>query len=29
MLTDTAIKALKTQQKLYKVSGRDRMYVVV
>lgn len=29
MLTDTAIKALKSQQKLYKVSDRDGMYVVV
>ena len=29
MLTDTAIKALKTQKKLYKVSDRDGMYVVV
>lgn len=29
MLTDTAIKALKAQQKLYKVSDRDGMYVVV
>ncbi len=27
MLTDTAIKALKPQQKLYKVSDRDGMYV--
>lgn len=29
MLTDTAIKALKPQKKLYKVSDRDGMYVVV
>ncbi len=29
MLTDTAIKALKSQHKLYKVSDRDGMYVVV
>lgn len=29
MLTDTAIKALKRKQKLYKVSDRDGMYVVV
>lgn len=29
MLTDAAIKALKAQQKLYKVSDRDGMYVVV
>ncbi|WMT88302.1 tyrosine-type recombinase/integrase [Pelagibacterium sp. 26DY04] len=29
MLTDTAIKALKPQQKLYKVSDRDGMYVAV
>ena len=29
MLTDTAIKTLKAQQKLYKVSDRDGMYVVV
>ena len=29
MLTDTAIKALKAQNKLYKVSDRDGMYVVV
>ena len=29
MLTDTAIKALKAQKKLYKVSDRDGMYVVV
>jgi len=29
MLTDTAIKALKQQKKLYKVSDRDGMYVVV
>ena len=29
MLTDTAIKALKSRQKLYKVSDRDGMYVVV
>lgn len=29
MLTDTAIKALKSQEKLYKVSDRDGMYVVV
>lgn len=29
MLTDTAIKALKAQHKLYKVSDRDGMYVVV
>jgi integrase len=29
MLTDTAIKALKAQRKLYKVSDRDGMYVVV
>jgi len=29
VLTDTAIKALKSQQKLYKVSDRDGMYVVV
>ncbi|MDP3240139.1 MAG: tyrosine-type recombinase/integrase [Reyranella sp.] len=29
MLTDTAIKALKSQRKLYKVSDRDGMYVVV
>jgi integrase len=29
MLTDTAIKALKPQNKLYKVSDRDGMYVVV
>lgn len=29
MLTDTAIKALKSQKKLYKVSDRDGMYVVV
>ncbi|WP_010185525.1 tyrosine-type recombinase/integrase [Sphingomonas sp. PAMC 26605] len=29
MLTDTAIKALKPQHKLYKVSDRDGMYVVV
>ncbi len=29
LLTDTAIKALKSQQKLYKVSDRDGMYVVV
>lgn len=29
MLTDTAIKALKPQKKLYKISDRDGMYVVV
>lgn len=29
MLTDTAVKALKPQQKLYKVTDRDGMYVVV
>lgn len=29
MLTDAAIKALKSQKKLYKVSDRDGMYVVV
>lgn len=29
MLTDAAIKALKPQQKLYKVTDRDGMYVVV
>lgn len=29
MLTDTAIKALRSQSKLYKVSDRDGMYVVV
>ncbi|MCA0279155.1 MAG: tyrosine-type recombinase/integrase [Proteobacteria bacterium] len=29
MLTDMAIKALKAQKKLYKVSDRDGMYVVV
>lgn len=29
MLTDTAIKALKPQKKLYKVSDRDGMYVVM
>lgn len=29
MLTDTAIKSLKYQKKLYKVSDRDGMYVVV
>ena len=29
MLTDTAIKALRSQNKLYKVSDRDGMYVVV
>ena len=29
MLTDTAIKAMKAQKKLYKVSDRDGMYVVV
>jgi integrase len=29
MLTDTAIKSLKSQKKLYKVSDRDGMYVVV
>jgi integrase len=29
MLTDTAIKALRAQKKLYKVSDRDGMYVVV
>ena len=29
MLTDTAVKALKPQRKLYKVSDRDGMYVVV
>ncbi|MDE2198557.1 MAG: tyrosine-type recombinase/integrase [Rhodospirillales bacterium] len=29
MLTDTAIKALKPQKKLYKVTDRDGMYVVV
>ncbi len=29
MLTDTAIKALRSQHKLYKVSDRDGMYVVV
>jgi integrase len=29
MLTDAAIKALKSQQKLYKISDRDGMYVVV
>jgi integrase len=29
MLTDTAIKTLKSQKKLYKVSDRDGMYVVV
>lgn len=29
MLTDTAIKALKARKKLYKVSDRDGMYVVV
>ncbi|PEQ10216.1 integrase [Novosphingobium sp. PC22D] len=29
MLTDTAIKALKSRKKLYKVSDRDGMYVVV
>ena len=29
MLTDTAIKALRSQKKLYKVSDRDGMYVMV
>ncbi|TCU18254.1 uncharacterized protein DUF4102 [Rhizobium sullae] len=29
MLTDTAIKALRSQHKLYKVSDRTGMYVVV
>jgi hypothetical protein len=29
MLTDTAIKALRSQKKLYKVSDREGMYVVV
>ncbi len=29
MLTDTAIKSLKPQKKLYKVTDRDGMYVVV
>ena len=29
MLTDTAIKSLRSQKKLYKVSDRDGMYVVV
>lgn len=29
MLTDAAIKALRPQQKLYKISDRDGMYVVV
>lgn len=29
MLTDSAIKSLKSQKKLYKVSDRDGMYVVV
>lgn len=29
MLTDAAIKALRSQKKLYKVSDRDGMYVVV
>ena len=29
MLTDTAIKALRSQNKMYKVSDRDGMYVVV
>jgi hypothetical protein len=29
MLTDTALKALKPREKLYKVSDRDGMYVVV
>lgn len=29
MLTDTVVKALKPQRKLYKVSDRDGMYVVV
>ncbi|PJI44694.1 MAG: integrase [Rhizobium sp.] len=29
MLTDTAVKALKQKKKLYKVSDRDGMYVVV
>lgn len=29
MLTDTAIKALRSQKKMYKVSDRDGMYVVV
>lgn len=29
MLTDRAIKALRSQKKLYKVSDRDGMYVVV
>ncbi len=29
MLTDTAIKALKSKRKLFKVSDRDGMYVVV
>jgi integrase len=29
MLTDTAIKALKPQQKFFKVSDRDGMYIVV
>src|ERR1700710_2312153 len=29
MLTDAAIKALKPQKKLYKISDRDGMYVVV
>ena len=29
MLTDTAIKALKPKDKLYKIVDRDGMYVVV
>jgi hypothetical protein len=29
MLTDTAIKARRSQKKLYKVSDPDGMYVVV
>ena len=29
MLTDTAIRALRSQKKLYKVNDRDGMYVVV
>ena len=29
MLTDTAIKALKPKEKLYKIVDRDGMYVVV
>ncbi|SFK13037.1 hypothetical protein SAMN05444581_102278 [Methylocapsa palsarum] len=29
MLTDTALKALKPQEKKYKVTDRDGMYVLV